>query len=336
VPLNGFQKDLADLGVYDYTALKKLAGATPPDLVEGLIAERSLNILVGDSNLGKTPLGITLGVAVASGRPFLGRKVRQGVVLYCDSETPLPELPRMLEVISQTAGLAEPPPDFLTYSLNAPQEDDESGHAAIGDAVFDAVVASKPDLVVVDPLRTFWPQAQRDADNAIAVLAPLRKYSKQGGCSWLLLHHRRKHSVERDVSILNDPHGWLQESAGSQALVNHTDARLGVEPVNGPGDAELVLGGFVRSKGRIPPLYLAREYHPDSGEPVGYQPLVGLALLPESYQSALMKLSNAFRHVDALKALGGTSSSNTTEFLDRCRSLGLVKRVGREYAKVMA
>ena len=327
--------DFTKFGIYDYAALKELAGSTPPDLVEGLLGERSLNILVGDSNLGKTPLAVTLGVSVASGRPFLGRKVEKGRVLYFDSETPLPEFPHMLEVISQTAGLTEPPSEFLTFPLNGPESENSSTATGPGEAVLDAVSMAKPSLVIIDPLRTFWPQAQKDAETAMSVLAPLRKATKKEGCTWLLLHHRRKHSAEGTPSLLTDAHGWLQESAGSQALVNHTDTRLGVEPVDGPGDAELVLGGFARSKGRIAPFYLGRERDSKTGEPVGYQPLLGLALLPESYQEAFMALPDKFRFVDALRALGGASSSNAKAFLDRCVSFGLAKRTGKEFVKSM-
>ena len=327
--------DFSKLGVYEYAALKQLAGSLPPELVEGLIAERSVNILVGDSGLGKTPLAVTLGVAVASGVPFLGRKVRQGRVLYCDSETPLAEFPRMLESISQTMGLPAPPPDFWAYPLNAPEDETSTCSAPPCDSLIKLVQEMKPGLVVVDPLRTFWPQAPKDAEMAIRMINQLRQLSKQVGCAWQLLHHRRKHNSEGTVALADDPHGWLQEAAGSQALINHTDARLGVEPTPSHPTAELLLAGFVRGKGQIPPIYLAREYDADTGEPTGYQALVGLALLPETYQRAFLSLKNQFRFKDVFKALGGSSGSNAKAFIDRCLSLGLTKRDGKGYVKVM-
>src|SRR5258708_2625012 len=54
-----------------------------PYLVDDLLRARSVNLLVGDSGLGKTPLGIQLGICVAAGVPFLGLRVPQsGPVLY--------------------------------------------------------------------------------------------------------------------------------------------------------------------------------------------------------------------------------------------------------------
>jgi KaiC/GvpD/RAD55 family RecA-like ATPase len=324
---------LGRLGIHDYAALTQLASTAQPDLVEGLFSERSVNILVGDSNLGKTPLAMTLAIAVASGFPFLGRKVSHGKVLYCDSETPLAEMLRMLKSISGTMGYVEPPADFFAHSLNAPENENDAETLKLD--VIDRAREMKPQLVIVDPLRSFWPQAQKDAESATYLINRFRELSKEVGCATLLLHHRRKHSFEGAASLEEDPHGWLQEAAGSHALINHTDTRLGVEPVSGPGNAELVVSGFVRSKGRISPLHLAREYDPDSGEPVGYQALLGLGLLPVSYQEAFIKLSENFRHADAHKAMGATSGSNTQAFLDRCVTLGLVKRAGKQYVKTM-
>ena len=59
-------------------------------VVEGLIPPRSVNILVGDSGIGKSPLAYQLGLAVASGTPFLDMPVQQGKVLLVDFETPSP------------------------------------------------------------------------------------------------------------------------------------------------------------------------------------------------------------------------------------------------------
>jgi RecA-family ATPase len=89
--------DVCGFPVYSYAELEKIVASAPPDLIEGLITDRSVNLLVGDSNLGKTPLAVTLGLAVASGKPFLGRTVRPGPVLYCDAETSLPEFVKMLK-----------------------------------------------------------------------------------------------------------------------------------------------------------------------------------------------------------------------------------------------
>jgi RecA-family ATPase len=60
--------------------------------------------VVGDSGLGKTPLGIQLGVCVAAGLPFMGLQVSQrGPVLYCDAESDPSGFLEILEAICRFA-----------------------------------------------------------------------------------------------------------------------------------------------------------------------------------------------------------------------------------------
>src|SRR5262245_55632050 len=93
------RKQMRELGIATPLTLEEAvkAEAKQPYLIDGLLRTRSVNLLVGDSGLGKTPLGIQLGVCVAAGLPFLGLEVRQpGSVLYCDAESDLPSFLEML------------------------------------------------------------------------------------------------------------------------------------------------------------------------------------------------------------------------------------------------
>jgi RecA-family ATPase len=77
-----WQRQLRKLGVYTPSTLAKAVKdqTTQTYLVDGLIRPKSINLLVGDSGLGKTPLGIQLGASVASGLPFLRCLVHSVVV----------------------------------------------------------------------------------------------------------------------------------------------------------------------------------------------------------------------------------------------------------------
>ena len=100
----------AGLGLFDYDRLKKAAVNRRQWLVQDLLFEQSINVLVGNSNLGKTPLMVALGVAVASGTPFLGREIPSpGPVFYFDAESGIWQFTELLEAISRHAGLSAPP-----------------------------------------------------------------------------------------------------------------------------------------------------------------------------------------------------------------------------------
>ena len=80
-------------GVFTPPELMKLSQQMPASyLVEGLIPTRSVDIVVGDSGIGKTPLMYQLAMCVAAGITFLGHKVQQGRVLYLDYENGIEDM----------------------------------------------------------------------------------------------------------------------------------------------------------------------------------------------------------------------------------------------------
>lgn len=53
------------------------------DFVEGLLIERGMSVIYGESNSGKTFFATDLAFHVACGWPWNGREAKQGAVLYC-------------------------------------------------------------------------------------------------------------------------------------------------------------------------------------------------------------------------------------------------------------
>ena len=62
------------------------ASSHSQDVVQGLITQKTVNIGLGDSGLGKTPFFLQTGLCVAFGLPFLNQKVLRGRVLIADYE----------------------------------------------------------------------------------------------------------------------------------------------------------------------------------------------------------------------------------------------------------
>jgi hypothetical protein len=318
---------LRNRGIFNFETFKVEIATQRSWLVEGLFDESSVNILVGDSGLGKTPFGISLGISVAAGIEFLGRRVAEGSVLYCDAESRKAKFHEMVGVISANLGLASPPPDFLFWS---PFWDATKTDLPASFRLLEHVRFTKPKLVLVDPLRPFWPMAAEKPEASVEMIAQMRKTN----AAWLITHHRRKQSRDGfQPSLSQDPHSWFQEAAGSHSLINHTDTRLGIEPSSEP-NADLVVGGFVRSEGSIPAIHLARE-HDDAGRPVGYQIAAGAGFLNPKDQVAWAALPAQFRYTDVKNALGGSSDSNAKRFLDQCIALDILRHeaAGGRYVK---
>lgn len=92
-------------------------------LVEHLFPLRSVSLIVGESQAGKTFIALDLAVAIASGRPFFGKQVRKGGVLYIATEGAI-TIPGRLRAARQglpydqkmIAIMHEPPPDLMVKS----------------------------------------------------------------------------------------------------------------------------------------------------------------------------------------------------------------------------
>ena len=87
-------------------------------LVEGLIPRGSVNILVGDSGIGKSPLAYQLGLAVAAGKPFLDMPTEQGNVLLVDFENSLTDVRWIMDQQRKHLRLEECPHAFQVWPMH--------------------------------------------------------------------------------------------------------------------------------------------------------------------------------------------------------------------------
>jgi len=61
----------------------------PPDeIIEDMITAGSGSVLYGPSNSGKTFVVVDMGCAIALGKPWLGKRTEQGLVIYLATESP--------------------------------------------------------------------------------------------------------------------------------------------------------------------------------------------------------------------------------------------------------
>lgn len=326
--------------VYRHGELKQrceeLGGATY--IIEGLIPDRSLTLLVGDSGLGKSALVYQIAVCVAEGIPFLGKQVKQGKVLVLDFENGLGQVDEILDSLYKHLGLSEPPKDLILWNIN----DTTSKYGQAGHTALDMVREIKPDLVTIDSLTGLFPDIEERNPLAIKALQELRKLIREGGTSSLSVHHIKKPSDKPEyrpaaLEGCTNLREWFLQARGASALINATDVRLGVDRPNVANvlldsgsikeEVALVLRGFGRVRGEIPTIYLSR-HHDENGEPLGYGVVSATNLLfnPEQ-EKALAKLPQSFRFKDARQALG-KADQVTTDFLNKCIGLGLIRKLG--------
>jgi hypothetical protein len=210
----------------------------PPKLewcVEEMLARPSLTMLVGNPGTKKTYLAIDLAVCVALGKPWLGRPVNQGPVLFIDEETGLHQLwarfNSALKAHNSGWGL---PLGFVSlggYNLRDEAEADVLIHRALSiDARF----------IVIDALANLMRGA---GESNLATIQPvlfnLRRMAEYCNAAVLVIHHTNRHGLFR----------------GSSAISAAVDLMLSIE--SEPADS-LVTLRTLKARFVAPPPFCAR------------------------------------------------------------------------------
>ena len=191
---------LRPIGFNDFLQLN----VPPRDmLLDPILPERSLAMLYAPRGVGKTLLGLSIGLAVASESPLVRWSApRPRRVLYVDGEMPLVSLQKRLRAIS--IGLdAEIPNDGFRI-LAADQT--ESGISLGTD---DGQKAIEPllngiDLLILDNLSTLCTTGSESASDAWIPMQNWLLGLRRKGIAVLLVHHAGTNGRQRGTSRRED------------------------------------------------------------------------------------------------------------------------------------
>lgn len=163
-------------------------------LIEGLWEYDSVGLIVAPPKSYKSTLITNMAAAVASGKPFDGRKVIQGGVLILQGENSLvAEKSRMMNI----AGTTDLPIYYVQSSINLDNIE----------VLKCTIIENNIKMLVIDPLYLLFGSGnmnhQVDVTPKLRTLTELRKDT---GCSIILVHHTRKTDGSSDLST-NDING---------------------------------------------------------------------------------------------------------------------------------
>jgi len=298
---------------------EKLARKPEEYIVHGFLPANDVNVAVGDSGRGKTPLAYQLGICVAAGIPFLEMPTKQSRVLYLDLENGRNKRPPLAEDICSVVGLDAVPDDFLIV------ED----RCELGD-VADTVEKYKPGLLIADTLRALAPEVEESNPKMGRFLKDSRSIAQKNGCSFVYLHHvnkPREVEVVRGTLADNQVMDWLYKASGARALVNQTNGRIGIDKAddNVVKNAALLMKWFVKLDGESENVYIERVLD-DNGNPIGYRRITGVGLLGnEEQQIAFTKLPARFTFKQAMRIYDKTDKP-TREWLLKCIGAGILRQ----------
>jgi AAA domain len=197
--------------------------------VPGVLPE-GVTILAGKPKIGKSWLGLGLGIAVGAGGRALGQiAVEAGDALYMGLED---NLRRLQKRMGKMLAGSDEAPRRLEVVTEWPQLD-EGGVEAL-----DAWLDKKPDarLVVVDTLKKIRPReagSRSVYDLDYEALEPLVPLASGRGVAILVVHHLRKLEA-------GDP---LDMISGSTGLTGGVDGAIVLKRDRGKQDATLVVDG---------------------------------------------------------------------------------------------
>ena len=199
------------LQVVPASAIEVPAG--PAWLIENLWGEQAVGILGGAPKSGKTWLALELALAVASGKPALGRfeVPRAGPVLLFAAEDSPPRVRTRLEGLAriQRVHLEDVPVHLILASrlrLDTPQDQDR---------LADAVRKIRPRLLVLDPfVRIYGNIDENQAGDVARILGYLRELSRTLDLSILVVHPARKAAGPGGLSLRGsgDFYAWTDKS----------------------------------------------------------------------------------------------------------------------------
>jgi putative DNA primase/helicase len=172
-------------------------------LLSPILPERSLAMLYAPRGVGKSWLGLSIGMAVAAGESLLRWSApRPRNVLYIDGEMPLVSLQERLREISAGYGGDIPNDGFRILAADNVEGginlSTEQGQEEI------EPLLSGIDLLILDNLSTLLPSRSESASDAWVPIQTWLLRLRRQGKSVLLIHHAGTNGRQRGTSRRKD------------------------------------------------------------------------------------------------------------------------------------
>ena len=172
------------------TIAELLRKPPPKWLLHGVLPETGLAVMFGSPGAGKTFAALDLGLSIARGKSWFGKRTKPGRVIYVASEG---NLSNRLRAYLKHHRLHEGPKEFLVVEesidlLHAETGEFEALVASIKAAVQDAV-----DLVIIDTLNRTMPGGDENSSKDMgAMVARAKQLEATFLCAVMYVHHKGK------------------------------------------------------------------------------------------------------------------------------------------------
>ena len=217
----------------------------PAFVVDGMFAAGAATLLSARAKAGKGLFMLDCARCITQGKPFLGRSVRQGPVIYFALEEPMSLVRDRIRKMLQGA---HDLPLFV-----APLDGSYEGQTfSLEDAINigelrDHVAATRPVMVIIDVLREAHESDENDSGDMARVLKPVRQLAHEFNTCIVVTHHMNRDGKYR----------------GSTAIPGAFDDQIDFRRED--GDDEDGIRGLITGEGRhIPKLVQRVEFDQDT------------------------------------------------------------------------
>lgn len=272
-----------------------------PYIVKGLISEGEIGQIVAPPNVGKSLFAARLGYSIAQGQSVFGMKTEKGSVLYVAPEDEY-GMRQRISALRLDSGEAN---NFhLVGNVSNLSPDKKDFHA-----LKRLVASMKPKLVIIDTLRSGFPDVEENSSDGMAKVAAAMQGLARFGCAVLVVHHGGK---------TDDPRG-----RGSEALYGAADMSLHLtEAGEGMVEGKLQKVRNGRKDRSIAFTIETRDMGRDAdGDPVEVPicvPMDDAAMLPRKTQPLAHGPATALEHLDRLRITTGKSQVDITTWRNSC------------------
>jgi putative DNA primase/helicase len=209
----------------------------PDELVEGLITSRSLTVIYGDSNSGKTFWAMSVATAIANGDLCYGRKTDPGLVIYLASEAPGSIRSRM-QAIKRYHGCNLENLAMVPVPVNFYAGDQDARDVIELVRAVEQLKAQPVRLIIGDTLARMSAGANENSGEDMApVMARFDEVAAATGAAVMIIHHTGKDAAR-------GARGW----SGIRA---HIDTELEVIEKDGARSVTITKQRELASKGDV-------------------------------------------------------------------------------------
>jgi hypothetical protein len=201
-----FTKGKSGKRVLKFASIEDMYALPDPEyIINHVIETASSSVLYGVSGTGKTFTALDLALCIAHGARWHGRKAKQGVVWYINTEGGRGLKKRLKAWYLEHSHLSETP-DFkiIPWSLDLKENFQD-----FLDTLEDAT--EKPVLIIADNFSMCTPGVEQNKQEQVSpILRAINQVVQDYGCHFMLIHHTNK---EGDFN-------------GTMAFRNHVDVMI--------------------------------------------------------------------------------------------------------------